>query len=404
MTPFLSHIIPTFKLAKHFQRRGYNVIYVSTPKLEHDIVANGFIFQNSAILNEHQALMKVDELIPHIMSLHKPEICLVELSFWNWALFLMGMRQHFMMIQTWPCCNKAPFLQPNGYRITRRRGLLSYVKNELSWIRQNNKSERLIRSAAFRNYYDDTVRKANLAPGIQYISMKNRISHYRISNVTELILFPEELDFPRKHHLNSKFIGPFIDTNRKEPDWNWNNVPHHNRPIVFCSLGSLSSIFKHRNSFYARMIEAFSKRPDIFLIMSVGKDSALLGSVLPDNIHLCQYAPQLQILAKASAFITHGGAGSIRESAHFGVPMIVYPWQARSDMFGTADRIVYHNLGLVGDMQNDSAEDIMGRIDRLLSDTNIRKNAQRMKQVFSEYESKENEFVDFILSKPAASI
>ena len=39
---------------------------------------------------------------------------------------------------------------------------------------------------------------------------------------------------------------------------------------------------------------------------------------VPDNIILVKSAPQIDILKKASLFITHGGMNSASESIHFG--------------------------------------------------------------------------------------
>jgi UDP:flavonoid glycosyltransferase YjiC (YdhE family) len=166
----------------------------------------------------------------------------------------------------------------------------------------------------------------------------------------------------------------------------------------------LSSTFKNRNSFYNRMIEAFTASPDKILIMSAGKDSkAFKERGLAENIHVVDYAPQLNILKKTNIFITHGGAGSVRESIQFGVPMLVYPWQARSDMFGSGDRIVYHNLGMVGDMEQDTSNRIMARIDELLNNKGIKESMARMQAVFQAYDQQEDAVVDDILGVPCTA-
>ena len=398
MTPFLSHVIPTYKIARHFQKRGYQVIYVSTKKLEGEITGNGFLFQNSFVVSEDKSFLKTEELIQFIRTTYKPELCLVELSFWNWALFLSGMKQKFLMIQTWPCCNKAPYLLPKGYRITSKRNPFTFVKNELSWRKQNKVNRQLFNSGELNSHYTDIVKKAGLDPSISYISMENRIAHFKILNTTELILFPPEFDFPRRSDPLTRFIGPFVDRERRESEFEWPYPEKTDRPVIFCSLGSMSSIFKNKDSFYDRVIEGFRQRQDLVLIMSVGKNNKYLGDRdLPSNIHLCEYAPQLKILAKTDLFITHGGAGSVREAIYFGVPMLVYPWQSRSDMFGNADRIAFHNLGCLGDIEKDSAGEIMQRIDRVLNDSSIRRSSARMRETFREYEKREPEMVDFML-------
>ena len=399
MTPFLSHIIPTYKLARHFQKRGYQVLYVSTKKLEEEITGNGFTFQDSFVVSEDRSVLKTKELIRYILEKYSPKICLVELSFWNWALFLSGMKQKFLLIQTWPCCNKAPYLLPTGYRATPKRNLFTFVKNELSWRKQNKANRQLFNSGDLNGHYTDVVKNAGLDPSVSYITMENRISHFKILNATELVLFPAEFDFPRKADPLTRFIGPFVDTERREGEFRWPGPGKTDSPVIFCSLGSMSSIFKNKNSFYDRVIEGFRQRQDLTLIMSVGKNNKYAGDAnLPPNIHLCEYAPQLKILAKTAVFITHGGAGSVREALYFGVPMLVYPWQSRSDMYGNADRVVFHNLGQLGDIEKDSATVIMQRIDKLLHDSSIKQSSSRMKNIFREYEKREPEMIELICS------
>lgn len=46
---------------------------------------------------------------------------------------------------------------------------------------------------------------------------------------------------------------------------------------------------------------------------------------LPSNIILCSKVPQLEILKRASLFITHAGMNSTNEAIHYGVPMISIP-------------------------------------------------------------------------------
>jgi UDP:flavonoid glycosyltransferase YjiC (YdhE family) len=46
---------------------------------------------------------------------------------------------------------------------------------------------------------------------------------------------------------------------------------------------------------------------------------------LPKEIVLVPSAPQIEILKRASLFLTHTGFGSMHESLYFGVPMIAMP-------------------------------------------------------------------------------
>lgn len=398
MAPFASHLLPTYKIGRYFLERGYSVIYVSTIKFEQHIVQHGFLFQNSAVRNEQGNVLKVEELVPYLVSKYQAALFLVEVSFWSWGILLQGHRQKFIMIQTWPCCDRAPFLLTEGYRIMQKRNLFTYIGNALAWRKENRRARALLQSGDLKTYYDDLVIKAGLDPEKQYISRQNRIGYFRILQVPEIILYPFEFDFPRKRNKNTWFAGPFIDTSRPERE-NEFQVPA-SRPLIYCSLGSMSNLYKNSRSFYDRMIAAFAQRPDMTLVMSVGDVIRQFDvAKLPPNIHICAYAPQLYFLSKAAVFIMQGGAGSVKEAIHFGVPMIIYPWVTakNSDQLGMADRVVYHQLGMLGDMENDRAADILNRVNQVLASKTIRASMQSMQSVFHRYAENENSVIDAMI-------
>jgi zeaxanthin glucosyltransferase len=46
---------------------------------------------------------------------------------------------------------------------------------------------------------------------------------------------------------------------------------------------------------------------------------------LPENVIAVSYAPQLELLEKASLTMTHGGLNTVLDSLSYGVPMILVP-------------------------------------------------------------------------------
>ncbi|MDB4956494.1 MAG: ydhE [Myxococcales bacterium] len=58
-------------------------------------------------------------------------------------------------------------------------------------------------------------------------------------------------------------------------------------------------------------------------VMDLAAHDAVRG--LPGDPLIVQYVPQLEMLARVTAFVTHGGASSVREALNFGVPQIVVP-------------------------------------------------------------------------------
>merc|ERR1711920_1068143 len=64
---------------------------------------------------------------------------------------------------------------------------------------------------------------------------------------------------------------------------------------------------------------------------------------LPENFLPVAVVPQLEVLPLCSAFITHGGMGSVMESIVYRVPMVVVP--AFGDQTDTADSVQKASLG-----------------------------------------------------------
>jgi UDP:flavonoid glycosyltransferase YjiC (YdhE family) len=113
-------------------------------------------------------------------------------------------------------------------------------------------------------------------------------------------------------------------------------------------------------------------------MMSLGGliDREQLGE-LPPNVYVYPWLPQLQILERADCSINHGGIHTINECIHFKVPMLVYSGK-RSDQNGCAARVAYHQLGLIGDKDQDSVVQIREKIRKVLTDGEIRRNVELM--------------------------
>ena len=104
----------------------------------------------------------------------------------------------------------------------------------------------------------------------------------------------------------------------------------------------------------------------------------------PKNTVVMQWAPQLQLLSQADCAIINGGAHSIAECIHFGVPMLVYPL-TRDDQNGNAARVAYHGLGLVAQPPQNDAAQFSDSLQKLLTQARYKKNLARMQATFQTY-------------------
>jgi len=83
--------------------------------------------------------------------------------------------------------------------------------------------------------------------------------------------------------------------------------------------------------------------------------------------------------------ITHGGFNSVKECIFFDVPMIVFP--VIRDHPAIAARVVYHGLGITGDIRETSVDQIHNFIDRILEDTTFKARVAAMGKIFRENEA-----------------
>lgn len=111
-------------------------------------------------------------------------------------------------------------------------------------------------------------------------------------------------------------------------------------PVAYVSLGT---IYNDRPGFFRASLEAFAGT-SWRVVVATGDwvDAADLGTV-PPNVALRRWVPQLEMLARAQVFVSHGGMNSTMEALAFGVPLVLVPQQGEQRV--TADRIAALGLG-----------------------------------------------------------
>jgi MGT family glycosyltransferase len=131
------------------------------------------------------------------------------------------------------------------------------------------------------------------------------------------------------------FVGPALDRRPHQGDW-----PASAEPLVLVSLGSA---YTDQPQFYRACVEAFAPL-GWRVVISIGAhtDPADIGEV-PGNVELHRWVPQLAVLGRASAFVTHAGMGGCSEGLYQGVPMIAVPQAV--DQFGNAARLEQLGVG-----------------------------------------------------------
>jgi MGT family glycosyltransferase len=149
------------------------------------------------------------------------------------------------------------------------------------------------------------------------------------------------------------------------------------QPVVYVSLGTL---FNADPSFFRNCFEAFG-RMDIRVVMSIGSNvsEAGLGPV-PLNVSVQPYVPQLEVLRRASAFVTHGGMNSVSESLYYGVPLVVVPQMGEQEVVGR--RVEELGAGLYLAKAEATADRLRESVQQVLAEGRFRDQARVVRQSF----------------------
>ena len=122
----------------------------------------------------------------------------------------------------------------------------------------------------------------------------------------------------------------------------------------------------------AALLKDLEEPPDYATLVLVADE---LGP-LPDHVLACRYAPQLALLPRTAAFITHGGANSVMEALHFGVPLLISP--VCNDQFHQAHFVERAGAGRALDLSRSTVAECRRTLELLLYDEGTRRNLARV--------------------------
>jgi MGT family glycosyltransferase len=112
------------------------------------------------------------------------------------------------------------------------------------------------------------------------------------------------------------------------------------------------------------------------VVIAAGGDS--LPGPVPANFIARPAVPQVEILRRASAFVTHGGMNSVQEALYFGVPLVLAPQAA--DQFWISARTAELGAGPVLDASRFVAGAIRANVAAVLTGAGYAQAAARLAQ------------------------
>nr|WP_106401328.1 macrolide family glycosyltransferase [Actinocorallia populi] len=168
------------------------------------------------------------------------------------------------------------------------------------------------------------------------------------------------------------FVGPCLGDRSDQGGW---ERPAGAEKVLLVSLGSA---YTRQPEFYRRCLAAFGDLPGWYVVLQVGKhtDPAELG-VIPANVEVRSWVPQLAILEQADAFVTHAGMGGSAEGLFTGTPMIAVPQAV--DQFMNADRLVELGVARRIDTEDATAELLRSTLLDLTADPVVSRRAAELR-------------------------
>ena len=196
-----------------------------------------------------------------------------------------------------------------------------------------------------------------------------------LSPVAQIAQLPQALEFaidgppiPLLH-----YTGPFVDSRQRPPvDFPWHRLDQ--RPLVYASLGTLQN---GSETIFRTIAQACAGlKVQVVISLGGGLDPSRLGP-LPGDPIVVRYAPQLELVQRAAAVITHAGLNTVLESLAAGVPLVALP--LGNDQPGVAARVKAHGAGIVLSRRTLNPDRLRTAVRQVLEEEEYRAAARTIK-------------------------
>ncbi len=184
---------------------------------------------------------------------------------------------------------------------------------------------------------------------------------------------PPALDFPSDclpPHFH--YVGPLRGRESSAVAFPWEALD--GRPVVYGSLGTLQN--RRTDGFFT--IAAACAGLGVQLVLSHGGALDERAAVaLRPNALVVPYAPQTELLARATLTVTHASINTVLDSLAHAVPLVAVP--IAHDQPGTAERVRWAGVGDVVPWSRLSVARLRDAIRRVLDEPSYRQHAGDVK-------------------------
>lgn len=369
------HVNPTLGFTQMLVERGHEVFFLSTPEFSKAITKTGaqFVSYPSIIGQEIAATAKIQaesvahgEAPPQDLSVLKRFIHEFAGTFQPLMQQISTLKPDliiydFVSLATWIIAKHlniktikffTTYASNSHYSLMRE----TFAKHEPPTPESIGQAQRVIDGICSQN-------------GCESQSLLQAIEHIDDDN---LVFMPQSFQ-PQGSTFDSRFhfVGPCLRPGHHQDVLSL--VPGGTGPILLISLGSL---FHQWLEFYRHCLKAFGNTPWRVVMATGNLDPAELGPI-PSNMAIMSHIPQVELLAHASLFISHGGMNSTMEAGYFGVPLVVIPQIEEQEV--TARRVEEVALGRYLKRSEVTAELLKTTVEEVFNSPTIFKNMKSLK-------------------------
>jgi len=189
-----------------------------------------------------------------------------------------------------------------------------------------------------------------------------------LSRYAQLSQLIADLDFPRSRKSEClHYLGALFDGSRPPVAFPYDRL--NGKPLIYASLGTLQN---NRPEHFRAIIKACEPL-DTQLVLSTGGSGAIDDLDVPSSVIAVPYAPQLELLRRASLCVTHAGLNTVMECLRFAVPMVCIP--ITNDQPAVAARVRWTRAGEVVPVRKLSGVTLRAEVERVLNNAEYRRAA-----------------------------
>lgn len=193
------------------------------------------------------------------------------------------------------------------------------------------------------------------------------------SKLAQISQQPAAFDYPRRELPDTfYYVGPLRRARAEPVPFPWEKLD--GRPLVYASLGTLQN---GREATFRCFREACAGlNVQLVLTHGGGLDAQTASELAGCDVMVVSYAPQLELLERASLTLTHAGLNTVLDSLSCGVPLVAVPITYEQPAIGR--RVEWCGAGRVVPFQKLEAGRLRRAIEQVLSDGRYKASAERV--------------------------